>query len=261
MFRAFYEKEEDIPADMKQHYAKPDGETVWVLQVDGGEGWSVENVSGLRSTLSKLKDRATKAERMVKEFEALGVPVDDAKKALEDYEKLKANAGKTESERITALQTELETVRKQAAVERDKEIAPLRKSLDGRTAQLRNLLVDATLDTAISAAGGNATLLRPALRGMIRVDEDEQGNLLPVVIDRDGTPRVTGKELAPMTIEALVGEAKSLPDFAVAFSATDASGGGTPPSRKQSGGPLTPEQISSMPMAEYRKARADGRIT
>ena len=71
--RPFFESQDEIPAELREHYAPDASGERYVLQVAGADGWAVEDVAGLKSALGKLKDRAAQAESRVKRFEtALG---------------------------------------------------------------------------------------------------------------------------------------------------------------------------------------------
>ena len=87
---------------------------------------------------------------------------------------------------------------------------------------------------------------------------DDEGRVKVQIVDGEGTPRVMGTNLDPMTFGALVEEKKSDPDLAVAFSSAGSSGGGSQPDTTQAGASatrVTPEAVGNMSMAEYRKFR------
>jgi len=257
-FRPYYEDADEIPEALREHYAEND-DGLHVLQLEGANGWAVEDVSKLRSTLGKLKDAEKKARGELQGFRQLERSPEDIQAALQQLEEQQAN-GQDESERIAALRRELEQVRSASQQELQKATQPLQEKLDRRTDQVRNLIRDNALTQAIASRGGKPKVLMPALKEQLHVEEDDNGNLMAVVVDDEGTPRVTGKDLQPMGIDALVDEYQADPDWAGAFPGTNNSGGGAPPSQGRPSGTPTPEQASQMSMAEYRKARAEGRL-
>ena len=158
------------------------------------------------------------------------------------------------------MEREIEQIREQAKAEGNKAVEPLKTALDARTGQVKQLLVDANLTEAIVKAKGKPHMLKPALERLVRVDVDDSGALVAQVVDADGTPREKGKDLEPMGIEDLVAEFAANPDWAGAFDGTGNSGGGTNGNPGPGPGRVTPEAVKNMSMAEFRKAREEGRI-
>ena len=253
--KPFYADESDIPADLEGAYAAND-EGRYVLQVEAVEGYALEDVSGLKSTLGKLKERATKAESQLKGFNALERSADELATSLAELDQLKSSSQPV-NEQVERLQKELESVRVAAKAETEKTVAPIQDSLSRRTDQLKTLLLDNQLTSAITQAGGSVPLLLDALKRYTRVREDDDGNIVAEVIDADGSPRVTGADLTPMPFSALVEEIKTNDQYAPAFIASGHSGGGTQPSSQSTNGSKTPAQVENMSMAEYRQWRAE----
>ena len=257
MLKAIYEAEEAIPEVVREYYGQPEGEERFVLQVDGADGFALENVSGLKSTLGKLKDRADKAEAGLKRFSSLNAEPDAIAENLAELESLRETK-QYESTAVVNLRNEMEQMRKSAKAETDKAIAPINALSESRLAQIKELLIDNELSSAISEAGGSAKLLMPVLRNEVRAVTDDEGRVKVQIVDGEGTPRVMGTNLDPMTFGALVEEKKSDPDLAVAFSSAGSSGGGSQPDTTQAGASatrVTPEAVGNMSMAEYRKFR------
>lgn len=255
-YKAFYPSDSEVPEDQREHYAQ-DASGAWVLQVEG-EGWAVENIAGLRSTLGKLKDRSAAAEAQLKAFQAIGRQPADIAAAIAELDDLRAST--TSNDRTAELQRQLEQARAASQAQVEKAVAPLQSQLEARTSQVKRLLIDSALSAAIAAEGGSVDLMQPVLSSRIRVDANDAGELVPVVVDGEGAPRYVGSDLRPMTIAEMVVEAKSQPSYAVAFAAPGSSGGGTPQSRS-SVGLLSPDQAGTMSMDDYRRARTEGHIT
>lgn len=253
--RPFYTDESEIPQGLEGAYeANDDGR--FMLQVEPVEGFALEDVSGLKSTLGKLKERATKAESQLKGFSALERSADELATSLAELDQLKSN-GQPVNEQVERLQKELESVRIAAKAETEKTVAPIQESLDRRTEQLKTLLLDNQLTSAITQAGGSVPLLLDALKRYTRVREDDDGNIVAEVVDGDGSPRVTGADLSPMPFSALVEEIKTNDQYAPAFIASGHSGGGTQASSPTTNGQPTPAQVENMSMAEYRQWRSE----
>lgn len=257
--RAFYESDTEVPAAVKDHYALDETSGRYLLAVEGPEGWALEDVKGLRGMLGKLKQEAAGNHKALVAYQALGQTPDQLRQALEEAVKIKEAAG-DEPKAVASLKAQIAQLQTAARAELEKTVGPIQEELGKRVKQVRELLVDQALTAAIADAKGRHKILRPALEKQVRVEPNEAGELVAVVVDSDGTPRVAGKDLRPMTIRELVEETKTDPDWAAAFDASGNSGGGTRPTTGGQTGSVTPEVAAHMSMADYRKARAEGRI-
>jgi len=258
---AFYATEEEVPAGDKEHYSEANGQ--WVLQLsNSGDGWAVENVTGLKSALSKQTDGRKRAETALQAFSALNTSAADIATQLEEYVVLKESAG-NESEVVKGLNAQITNIRQAQKDEISKVVAPLESRNGKLVTQLETALIDVALTKEIIDAKGSVPLLIRALKDEIKATIAEDGTFSFAVVDAEGTPRVTGADLAPMGLKALVAEKKAIPDFARAFEGTDASGNEGAAGGAGGGGgngQLTPEQVDAMSMAEYRTAREKGTI-
>jgi len=262
MLKAVYESADDIPENLREYYAESDAGG-YILSVSDESGYALENVQGLKSTLGKLKDRATKAEEGLKQYSAIGRSPQELAEALQQLESLRITQGE-ESEAISRMKAELDNVKRSARENIEQATAPIQSLADARMEQIKDLLIDSQLQNAIIEAGGNPRLLMPILKNEVRARTDEDGKVIVEIVDAEGTPRVKGKDLAPMGFSDLVAERRNDPDLAVAFKANGHSGGGTTPdSTARQGGArreFTPDEVASMSLSEYRQAREQGLI-
>jgi len=262
MLKAVYEAADEIPENLREYYAESDAGG-YILSVSDESGYALENVQGLKSTLGKLKDRATKAEDGLKQYSAIGRSPQELAEALQQLESLRITQGE-ESEAISRMRAELDNVKRSARENIEQATAPIQSLADARMEQIKDLLIDSQLQNAIIEAGGNPRLLMPILKNEVRARTDEDGKVIVEIVDADGTPRVKGKDLAPMGFSDLVAERRNDPDLAVAFKANGHSGGGTTPdSTARQGGArreFTPDEVASMSLSEYRQAREQGLI-
>ena len=261
--RPFYTAETDIPEALKSFYEKPEGSEQFVLQVEADGGFALEDVAGLKSTLGKLKDRATKAEGSLKGFSALEKEPTELLALLEELTTLQTSQG-DESEAIAGLKTQMENLKTSARTEMEKSIAPIQALSDSRLEQLKGLLIDARLSEAIIAEGGSPKLLMPVLKNEVRARTDDNGNVIVEIVDSEGTPRITGADLNPMSFADLVQERKLDTELSVAFSANGHSGGGTKSDTTTTTTTgtrtLSATEADALPLSEYRKAKENGLI-
>ena len=262
MLKPIYETADQIPENLKEYYTdNEDGGFILSVTPDGG--YALENINGLKSTLGKLKERAATAETGLKQYSSLGLSAADVAEAVEELNSLKMSQGE-ESEAIQRMKQELENIKRSARENTEKAVAPVQTLADSRMEQIKELLIDSKLQTAIVNAGGNPRLLMPILKNEVNAKTDENGKVIVEIVDADGTPRVTGKDLTPMGFDELVAERKNDAELAVAFKANGQSGGGTTPdsttSQSNTTREYTPEEVASMTLNEYRKAREQGLI-
>jgi hypothetical protein len=260
--KPFVESDSDIPAGLESHYSLDEESGRYLLQVAPSDGFALENVAGLKSTLGKFKERAQNAEGALQTFQALEMNAEELSTALGELNALRESQG-NESEQVTALKQSIENLKQQAKAEVDKATAPIKSKLDARTRQLEQVAIVNELQKAIVEEGGNPTLLIPALMPQVKAKEMDDGSIRPVVIDKDGTERISinGTEMGNLSFSELVAEIKEKPEYAPAFSASNASGGGINGSvNNNTRGKLTAEQAGRLSMAEYRKAVEENRI-
>jgi len=260
--KAFYTTEAEVPESLREHYVQAEGEDRFVLAVEEQEGFALENVANLKSALGRLKDEATKANNSLKPFAALKAQPEEIAEALAELATLREAKG-DESEQMAALRLEMDNLKKSAKTELEKALAPVKSLSDSRLEQIKELLIDTKLQAAIIEEGGSPKLLMPVLKNEVRATTNDEGKVVVEIVDADGSPRVTGADLSPMSFSDLVREKKQDDELAVAFKANGHSGGGTEPdttTRNGNGRALRPEDVERMSPAEYRKAREGGLI-
>lgn len=250
-------------------------ETVRPLYVEKGGKFHLD-VNGLPDT-GKLT-RALESERKAKaDYEARlrqysGVDVDRYQQLLSESEKHQQEAADRERKELeargqyekaladreaahkAALERETAATRK-ALAEREAEVVALRTSM-----QRDKLEAEAT--RAIASARGVTELLLPHVKAMTRV-VDQGGTLVVEVLDVNGNPRTKGSG-EPFGLSDLVAEMRSSPIFARAFEADGTRGTGSGSGNGVGGNGVStidPSAVDRMSMNEYKRARADGRIS
>lgn len=199
-----------------EYQAQADG--TFLLAVEGVNGFSLENVTGLKASLSEERESKRKIEARIA---ALGdLDPDKARDALSKVEKM---SKWTPEEKVQ------EQLKAQIAQVESKYQTEL-KSKEDRASRLdaavRGLVVDSEVHRVL-AGKGSAKLLLPAIRDRIRVEEKD-GRFTPVVLDDRGNPRITMKSGSsdPMGIEEFVMGLKADPELGHAFFGSGHSGTG-----------------------------------
>lgn len=195
-------------------------EDFYVLDVEEVDGWGLDNVSGLKSSLSKEREAAQKYARDVERYKDI-----DPDKAREAFKKLEKLGDGTSDEKIKALvDSAVRQVEEKHAVEK--------KGLVDRqgvlTRAVQKSLVDAEIARVLSGKGSVDLLIEP-LRKHIQVVEDKDGNFTTRVVGEDGTPLLTRKQGSngPMSAEEFIlGPFKADQRYARAFDGDGITGDG-----------------------------------
>lgn len=218
MLKKFYASKEQIPAEVVHLYVEKDGK--FVLDVEGG----LEDVDGLKSALSKERNRANTAETALKAWKESGIEtpekIRDLLSQIDEFSKLdpKKEADKLTEQKIIVLKKQFE---EQFKLKETALIAENQKA----TQQLTSVLVDNEAHRVLAELKGSAKILLPHIKNHVKMIKDAQGNWAAQIIDADGNVRI-GKDMKNMNIADLVMELKNDPDFARAFDGTGVKGSG-----------------------------------
>jgi len=218
--KAFVKNLTDVDEAHRTFYREVDGGHI--LDITSTNGYALENVDGLKTTLGKFKTRAETAETTLATFRN-----DDGE--LLDITALKAAAKKgTELEgKVPEVKTAVEAALAEAQTLFDQKYTTLEGIVEKRTSQLQRVLVDDQATKALVTHKGNIRLLLPHVRSQVQTKEVD-GEFREFIVDAEGNPRLTLKDgkTADMTIEDLVLEMSESEDFLAAFDGTGESGSG-----------------------------------
>lgn len=209
----------DIPPAIREFYKIQDDGT-YRLDVDAAEGFSLEDVSGLKTVLSETREKLRKTRERVEAYgdlepgaarEALSKIKDMADWTPEDQ--VKAQIAAREGQLVERHNGELKT--------RDTTIAKLMKTLE------RNLIA-ISASAAIQKHKGVPELLLPVVERSVRMIENGSGEFVAQVVSADGTPLISSKSGSTdaMSIDEFVEGLKSTPEYGRAFDGSGASGSG-----------------------------------
>lgn len=213
----------------------PEGLRETAKQREGGgfvvdtlaEGWAVENIAGLKKSLSEARGERDTFRKTLAAFGDLSPDV--ASEAREALEKLRAGQlrGSKEIDEYKA------SIEKKMADER----AALEGKLKARTEALRDRMIRGELAPVIAKLGGGDSMdaILTLAERSIRLEEAPDGTLRHSIVDAAGKPRVTkkGGSADPLGLDELIVEMREAPSTRGLFkvSATGGSGGSS-----QSGG-------------------------
>lgn len=230
------EEADGLPDGLKEHYRQmDDGSGRSILDVGSVEGFELQNVSGLKSSLAKERGSAANAQKALKALKDKwgDLDVDAAREALAKVAEFGDLSGDE------ALAKKLETAREGLEQKfrddtdklkrgHEKALAELRDAVERRTAQLGEEMIGAQAAQAIAQLKGRPGLLLPIVRQRTKVVEGEDGRLHVRVIDGAGNEMLSTRSGSsdPMTIAEYVTSLRGEEDYAPAFDGTPASGAG-----------------------------------
>jgi len=219
---------DSVHHELAEHYqAGQDGR--FYLAVNPSEGRSLEDVSGLKSSLAKERANVRKLTQKVGLYD--GLDPDSARDALGKIEDM-ANWTPNEKAKET-----MEARERQLANKHKLDMEKVNEDLSAMRSRLENQLIKAAASIAIQGAGGNVELLMPHIERQTRMERVD-GDFHAVVIDDTGTPRLSMKpgSVDGMDIEELVSSMRDNETYSPAFSGSGATGSGARSSTPGRGG-------------------------
>ena len=216
MLKAILDSLEGLDENQANLYAEQDGK--FYLQVEPVDGYALENVQGLKSSLQKER---TSAKALLKKLNAFdGLDAIEAKEAMEQLQ-----IGNTKNAEETKAQ--IDALKSQLSAKHAKEIETLNSSLSSMREQMSHELIKSKALESLAKHGGNAELLMPHIMTQTKLEELD-GKFSAVVIDTNGDTRISSatNSMDNMTIEELVEQMRNSDTFAPAFSGSGATGSG-----------------------------------
>jgi len=238
MLKAKLDNLDGVSDEIKEHYVERDGK--FYLDVSKVDGLAVEDVTGLKSTVEKLRTKERELTQALKsandEITNLSDKYKDidpvaAKSALDKLEEIQNWDGETKIRESVNLATTTTEKKMQGKIDdlvakQTKIVTDLQSELNNSQSQLQDAIVVTKIVEAVNKEGGDVTLLMPHVRSQVRMVKDNNGKFKPEVIKPDGTLRVGDNSGNDMTIQQLVQEMKTQDTFAAAFPGANKTGSG-----------------------------------
>lgn len=222
--KAVVEKLEEIAEPVRPLYQEKDGK--FFLDVEPVNGYALEDVAGLKSSLGKER---TRANALAKDFERYkDLDPDKARDALQKLAELGNIDPLKEADKIVDQRVKAATG--QLVEKHQKELDTERKERLSLESAFQEVLIDRAATAALAEAKGSVELLLPHVQRHTRVRKTEDGRRIVEVIDKDGNVRIANAKGDPMTITDLVQEMRKSEAFGRAFEGTGNSGSGMRPS-------------------------------
>jgi hypothetical protein len=222
--KAVVEKLDDAPEAVRSFYQEKDGK--FVLGVEEAGGFSLEDVSGLKSALHKERGSREQFEREVGRFK--DIDPDKAREALAKFEEFSKLDPAKEADKIA--ETKLEAIKAQLVGAHDTEIKTREERIQRLSGAVDNLTRQQQATAAIAEAKGSVELLLPHVLAHTRVKEGDDGSFRVEVVDAQGNTRINN-QADPITVKDLVAEMRANETFARAFDGDGHSGSGKQPDK------------------------------
>lgn len=205
----------------------------YVAVVAGRDGYALENVQGLRSSVEASRAERDAAQAILKRYGEL--KPEDVAAVLDKARKFDGLDGKV-ADAKRQFEEWREEHAKTTAEQTAAKVAAVAAERDGYRSQLEQHLIvgQATQILADPQIKGNPALLLPIIRDTTDAVEEQGEDGRKVLRVRVLNPAKVGRERigksgGPMTLEELVGELRLDSRYAAAFEGSGSSGGGTPP--------------------------------
>lgn len=239
--KAILDSVEGLNDAIKSEYTEKDGK--FYLSVDAVDGYALEDVTGLKNTLSLVNGNFANAEKELKKF---GSSWDKEKKSFvhtNDPAKIKNALAKFDEfssfdptkEADKLAEAKVEAIKSQLLETHAQEVGGLQERNTLLTSTVADLLIKQQATSVLAEQKGDAELLMPHIERMTRVTEKD-GKFSVEVVGTDGNVRFNGKG-EPMTIGQLVEEMKKSSSFGKAFEGDGTGGSGKLPNGQGGGNP------------------------
>lgn len=213
---------DQAPEALREHYTERDGK--FVLGVEPVDGYSLEDVTGLKSALGAERTKREQYERDVIKFKDLDP--DKARAALAKLAELEGIDPTKEADKIA--NSKFEAAKAQLLEKHQGEISQRDDRNAFLTSTVDNLLREQQATAALAAQKGNVEVLLPHILGATRTVEKD-GKFVVEVIDKAGNIRIADAKGTPMDLTALVAEMRESKTFAANFEGDGQGGGGKQP--------------------------------
>lgn len=186
---------------------------------------SYEDYQKLQSELEQLRkwhkksnEEAKNYRLKAKAYEEVGYSPEELKEIREKEEKRKMRELENKQD-FNKLKETLTTQFSEKEKEYQQKIESLQSSME-------KTLIQREVTSAIAKNEGIETLLRPHIESNVKLMENDDGTLVPRVMDKDGSPAFNSKG-EYMSVDDYVSSLREHEDFGVAFKGRQASGAGT----------------------------------
>ena len=247
-----------LPEPVQAEYTQGD-DGRYQLDVEGVDGFALEDVGGLKKSLSTERSSRQKLEKQLKQFEDLDP--EEARNALE------ALQNQPDQKTVEERAKELAEQRTQQFVKKhQQELSTREEQLQSMDKQMRKLLIDNQVNSALDEHGGDKAVLPYFIKQRVDMQKDDSGNYRTVVLNEDGNEEVDGRG-DPVSVSDFIANLAKDQKYGAYFKGSGARGSGADGAGSDAGGDgrsgRTPKQIPSNDIetiSRYRDQIAKGEV-
>jgi hypothetical protein len=222
------------PLDPKTVF-KQSADGKFELDIESVDGRVLEDVVGLKATISSANALANTLKGQLKAYADAGVTDPNAAKVA--LEKVKEMSSWTPEQKV---KEQIESIQRQLEEKRVAEVGAAKSESDGLRKNLHEILCISAATSAIAAAKpkGDPSVLLPMVTGKMRIETNSAGKPVARMLGDDGNVLLTRKagSQAEMEVDEYVQILKTTPKIAPYFEGSGTSGGGTGTPAGGSGG-------------------------
>ncbi|MHB9879102.1 hypothetical protein ACSMXM_05510 [Pacificimonas sp. ICDLI1SI03] len=237
--KAVIEKVEDAPEALRSAYrpgtADEGTDGKFVLDVEPSDGFTLENVDGLKTALSKERRSRETAEKAVEAFKDMDAS--DIQKKLEKLADLEKLDPSKEADKIA--QQKIDAAREQLVQQHEQALNAERERAAKYEAGYKTRTMESAVNEALASADAiNPEALALKLRSHFRLKETGNADdpFAVEVVDGSGNPMIGNAKGDPMNPKGLMEQLRSDPKWATSFKPAGKSGSDA---RQSSGGAKT----------------------
>lgn len=186
---------------------------------------SAEEFKRLQEEKEKVASYLEKANKEARDYRLKAKAYEEAGMSPEEIMELRQKQEK-QKEKELERKGEWDKLKSQLQEGFEQEKQQYEQKLQNMQKTLERNLVQKEVTSAISKHDGITSLLQPHVERAVQLVEDDNGDLVPRVVDPDGSPKFNSKG-EYMSVDEYVASMKEHEDFGLAFRGRGQSGGGT----------------------------------
>ena len=248
----------EAPKGFEEHYTKlEDGR--FRLNVEAADGYALEDISGLKSALSKERANRETLERKVSDLGDLNPS--EARKAMQELEELRQLDPRAEADKLA--QAKIDAATRKLGDQHTKALSDYEQRIKSQAAHLDAIVRKQAITAALAEAKGSIELLSPIIEQRTRMVEAD-GKYRVEVLDTDGMPMLANNG-QPLTVSDYVAQLRQDERFGRAFESTGLSGTGKVPNGSSggaAGAAISRAQFEGLtPSAKVAHIQNGGKVT
>lgn len=186
---------------------------------------SLEDYKKLKEEFEKTREYLQKANKEAKNYRLKAKKFEETGYSPEDLQELKE---KQEKQKLKEYERkgEWEKLKNQLTEQFEREKQQYEEQLNKMKSSMEKNVVEKEVVNAINKHEGISRILEPHVKSAVQLVEEDDGTMVPRVVDNDGSPKFNTKG-EYMSVDEYVATLREDEEFGVAFKGRGQSGAGT----------------------------------